>query len=155
MGRNHSRCLAVDFGDRHELDGEEIYSLDPRRLAKVSPDRIRALQFTNRKAETIVAVAREFADDNLSIEVIRQLSDEGVIARLVQIKGIGPWSAEWVLCRTLGRPCVVAGDLGVRKVVGAAYNGGNLPSEDEVRILTAHWGDSATIAQALLLHGYT
>jgi DNA-3-methyladenine glycosylase II len=70
----------------------------------------------------------------------------------VRIRGIGRWSAEWVLARTLGRPRVVAGDLGVRKAVGLAYLGTTAPSEAEVRAATAHWGESAGVAQALLLH---
>ena len=80
------------------------------------------------------------------------MPDEDLIAHLTQIRGIGRWSAEWFLARTLGRPRVVAGDLGVRKAVGRMYLGGAMPSEDEVRRLTAHWGASATHVQALALH---
>jgi DNA-3-methyladenine glycosylase II len=69
----------------------------------------------------------------------------------VQLRGIGEWSAEWTLARGLGRPRVVAGDLGVRKAVGKAYLDGRMPSPLEVRKLTAHWGQAATAAQALLL----
>ena len=47
---------------------------------------------------------------------------------------------------------MVAGDLGVRKAVGAAYLGGRLPSPAEVRAATAHWGAAAGVAQQLLLH---
>jgi 3-methyladenine DNA glycosylase/8-oxoguanine DNA glycosylase len=46
----------------------------------------------------------------------------------------------------------VAGDLGVRKAVGAAYLDGRMPSEAEVRAVTAHWGPAAGVAQQLLLH---
>jgi 3-methyladenine DNA glycosylase/8-oxoguanine DNA glycosylase len=52
----------------------------------------------------------------------------------------------------MGRPVVVAGDLGVRKAVGLAYLGTPMPSESQVRAATAHWGESAGVAQALLLH---
>jgi 3-methyladenine DNA glycosylase/8-oxoguanine DNA glycosylase len=57
------------------------------------------------------------------------------------------------LARSLGRPRVVAGDLGVRKAIGIAYRKGLMPSEGEVRELTAHWRESSAHAQALLLHG--
>ena len=75
------------------------------------------------------------------------------VDELVALRGIGVWTAEWILARTLGRPRVVAGDLGVRKAVGIAYREGVMPSEAEVRDLTAHWHVSAAHAQALLLHG--
>jgi DNA-3-methyladenine glycosylase II len=74
------------------------------------------------------------------------------VARLVAFPGIGRWTAEWLLARTLGRPRVVAGDLGVRKAVGAAYLDGRMPSEAEVRAVTGHWGPAAGVAQQLLLH---
>jgi DNA-3-methyladenine glycosylase II len=147
------RRLAEAFGTRHEVRGRVVYALDPRRIARVDPADIRALQFTTSKAVSLVATARAIVEDEgLSAEGLGHLSDEEVIARLVRIRGIGVWSAEWVLARTLGRPRVVAGDLGVRKAVGLAYLSRPAPSEAEVRAATAHWGESAGAAQALVLH---
>ncbi|MBV9546686.1 MAG: DNA-3-methyladenine glycosylase 2 family protein [Chloroflexi bacterium] len=146
------RRLAEAFGTPHEVNGTTVYSLDPHRLAAVDPADIRALQFTTSKAVSIVAVARAIVDGHANLDELRQLSDDEVIARLVSIRGIGRWSAEWVLARTLGRAVVVAGDLGVRKAVGLAYLGTTHPSEADVRRATAHWGNAAGTAQALLLH---
>jgi DNA-3-methyladenine glycosylase II len=147
------RRLAEAFGVRHYVGGQVVYALDPHRLAEVDPAEIRALQFTTSKSVSIVATARAIAEGGLSLQDLGVLEDEAVIERLVKIRGIGLWSAEWVLARTLGRPRVVAGDLGVRKAVGLAYGiGSALPSDPEVRAATAHWGESAGVAQALLLH---
>jgi DNA-3-methyladenine glycosylase II len=145
------RRLAEAFGERHEVAGHTVLSLAPEQIAGVDPATIRALQFTTNKSVSIVAVAQALADPALSLEQLHELADEEVIARLITIRGIGRWSAEWVLARTLGRPCVVAGDLGVRKAVGLAYLGHPTPSELEVRTATAHWGDSSGVAQAVLL----
>ncbi|HEV3124586.1 MAG TPA: hypothetical protein VG266_08415 [Candidatus Dormibacteraeota bacterium] len=149
--------LALAFGERHEVAGGEVMRLDAERLSHVDPAELRALQFTTRKAEYIVGAAAEVAGGGLDLEELRGLADEEVIARVIRLRGQGRWSAEWLLARTLGRPRVVAGDLGVRKAVRAAYRrgGGELPGEDEVRRLTAHWGDAAGIAQQLLLHSLT
>jgi DNA-3-methyladenine glycosylase II len=146
------RRLAETFGERHTIDGHLVYSLDPRRMTEVQPAQIRALQFTTRKAEFIVAVARAIAHDGLSLTELEALSDQDVVARLTAIHGVGRWSAEWVLARTLGRPVVVAGDLGVRKAVGLAYLGDPLPSETDVRRATQHWGEAGGVAQGLLLY---
>jgi 3-methyladenine DNA glycosylase/8-oxoguanine DNA glycosylase len=62
------------------------------------------------------------------------------------------WTAERILARNLGRPRVVAGDLGVGKAVGLAYLNSAAPSEQDVRRSTAHWGASVSVAQTLLLH---
>ncbi|MDQ6670514.1 MAG: hypothetical protein M3069_07125 [Chloroflexota bacterium] len=145
------RRLAETFGERHVVAGQAVYSLDPERIAGVDTTDIRALQFTTSKSLSIVAVARAMADAAVSLEELQRLSDEDVISRLVTIRGIGRWSAEWVLARTLGRARVVAGDLGVRKAVGLAYLGTPAPSENQVRELTAHWGESSSVAQAVLL----
>lgn len=146
------RRLAEAFGTRHEVCGRVVYALDPRRIAAVKPADIRALQFTTSKAVSLVATAHAIIEDGLTAENLAGLSDEQVISHLVRIKGIGRWSAEWVLARTLGRPRVVGGDLGVRKAVGLAYLAMPAPGEVEVRAATAHWGESAGTAQALLLH---
>ena len=146
------RRLAEAFGTPHEVCGQAVYALNPRRIAAVDPSEIRALQFTTSKAVSLVASAQAIVNEGLGVESLADLSDDEVISKLVRIKGIGRWSAEWVLARTLGRPRVVGGDLGVRKAVGLAYLSTPAPSEAEVRAATAHWGPSAGAAQALVLH---
>jgi DNA-3-methyladenine glycosylase II len=130
----------------------EVWSLDAAALAGAEVAELRALQFSNAKAVAIVTVAGAVADGRLRLEELWALPDEQVVERLVAFPGIGRWTAEWLLARTLGRPRVVAGDLGVRKAVGAAYLGGRLPSPAEVRAATAHWGAAGGVAQQLLLH---
>src|SRR5258708_39664596 len=93
----------------------------PEQLAGIDPTEIRALQFTTSKSVSIVATAQALVSQSMTVDTLADLPDEEVIARLSAIKGIGRWSAEWVLARTLGRPRVVGGDLGVRKAVGLAY----------------------------------
>jgi DNA-3-methyladenine glycosylase II len=147
------RRLAETFGRAHNVNGNIVYSLDPARVATLEVADIRALQFTNGKSQYIINVAHEIASGELTIATLDGWTSDQVIARLTAIRGIGLWSAEWILARTFGRPHVVAGDLGVRKVVGAAYSSAaKPPSENEVRRLTEHWGESAAVAQALLLH---
>jgi DNA-3-methyladenine glycosylase II len=143
--------LAQRFGRRHVVAGHEVWSLEPDRLAAANPSDLRALQFTTRKSEYIIGVAGAVLGGSLDADQLRALDDEGVIAELVALPGIGRWTAEWLLARSFGRPVVVAGDLGVRKAVGRAYRGGAMPTEQEVRELTAHWGAAAGVAQQLLL----
>lgn len=148
------RRLAEAFGEKHVVGGHIVYSLNAARLAAATPADIRALQFTTRKAEYIIGVAEAIANGRLSHIDLAALPDEEIIERLTSLRGIGRWTAEWLLARVLGRPCVVAGDLAVRKAVGLAYLDKPLPSEREVRACTAHWGLSAGIAQVLLLQGW-
>jgi DNA-3-methyladenine glycosylase II len=146
------RRLAEAFGERHQLGDQLVYSFAPARLATAGVPALRALKFTTRKAEYIVALARSVAEGALDLEALASLPDAEVVERLTTRRGIGRWTAEWYLARTLGRPVVVAGDLGVRKAVGLAYLDGAMPSEDETRALTAHWGAAACVAQELALY---
>jgi DNA-3-methyladenine glycosylase II len=146
------RRLVEAFGCQHTLGAYRVFSLDANRLARADVTTLRTLQFTTRKAEYVTALARAVAGGVLDLVALRELPDAEIIARLTTLRGIGRWTAEWFLARTLGRPCVAAGDLGVRKAIGAAYLQGRLPAEAEVRHLTAHWGAAAGVAQQLVLH---
>lgn len=147
------RRLAERFGEPRMILGRRVFCLKPERLAVAEPSDLRALQLTTRKAEYIVNLARWVAEGKLNLDSLRAQPDEEVINCLTQLRGIGRWTAEWFLARGLGRPRVVAGDLGVRKAVGAAYLQGAMPSEAEVRHLTRHWQEAAGVAQQLLLQG--
>ena len=145
------RRLAERYGQRLDVEATYAYALDPSLLAAATVADLRELQLTNAKARSLIAVAAAAAGGELQLGDMARLDDEAVIGRLTQLPGIGRWSAEWFLARTLGRPRVVAGDLGVRKAVARLYGLAALPPEPEVRRLTAHWGESATVVQALAL----
>jgi DNA-3-methyladenine glycosylase II len=144
--------LAANYGRRHRLGDQWVMSLDPRRLAQLETADIRALQFTTRKAEYVINAARAIAEGILELGQLNQLTDAEVVARITAVRGLGVWTSEWLLARTMGRPRVSAADLGVRKAVGKAYYDGRMPSPDEVRSATDHWGSAAAFAQELLLH---
>ncbi len=152
------RRLAERFGTEHHLGSWSVWSLDSERLASAQVEAIRALQWTTRKAEYVIGCARAIASGTLDGVALRTRPTSEIIATLMEIRGIGRWTAEWIAARTYGRPVVVAGDLGVRKAVGALYldhtADGGPPSEEEVRAATAHWGDAANTAQTLALHGH-
>jgi DNA-3-methyladenine glycosylase II len=149
------RRLAELAGTRHAVAGGEVLSLDAHRVAARSVTELRELQFTTRKAEYILGAAEEMATGRLRLEDLADLPDEAVITRLCALRGIGRWTAEWVLARTLGRPVVVAGDLAVRRAVGLAYASDPAVDESRVRGLTAHWGPAAGVAGWLLIHAWS
>ena len=143
--------LALRYGKRLEIGSDFVYVLDAEALAEADVEELRQLQFTYAKARAVVATARASTAGELRRDDLERLDDEQLVAHLTRLPGIGRWSAEWFLARTLGRPKVVAGDLAVRKAIGRLYAAG-MPSEDETRRLTQHWGEAATLAQALALH---
>src|SRR5690606_23170864 len=134
--------LVKRYGKSLVIDGRMFYAFPtPERLTEVPLQELRDMQFSWRKGEYIVNLAREVADGALRLDEFSLLSNEAIIERITQVKGLGRWTADWLLARGLGRGDVVAaGDLGVRKAVGKFYFGGQTPTIEAVRTLAARWG---------------
>jgi DNA-3-methyladenine glycosylase II len=148
------RRLAEAYGERLRVGDDFVYSLRPEVVASVRVEDLRALQFSTHKAKSILAVAEAIANRKLIQEKLEKMEDTDAMQALTALRGIGTWSAEWVLVRCLGRARIVAGDLGVKKAVAIAYLAKDMAREDEVRQAVAHWGAHATVTQAILLHAY-
>ncbi len=148
------RRLAEAYGQRLRVGEDFVYALRPEVVATARMQDLRGLQFSTHKAESILAVAEAISSRKLTQEDLTEMDDTEAMEALVALRGIGTWSAEWILVRCLGRVRVVAGDLGVKKAVAMTYLGKEMASEDEVRRAVAHWGPHATVAQAILLHAY-
>src|SRR5439155_24373103 len=77
---------------------------------------------------------RQLAWADVDFEALRELPDEEVVDRLVQLKGIGRWTAEYLLLRGFGRAdAIPAGDMGLRAIVGRLYGLDRNATEAEVR----------------------
>ena len=142
------------YGTEVELYGVQWWRFPgAETLAMADPADIRAMQFTTRKSGYIVGVAGAMAADQLT--ELEEEGNETVIRRLVELRGVGRWTAEWFLARCLARPDVVpAGDLGVRKVVSRYVMGaekGEVLPEPDVRAAVESWGDGGNWAVHLLL----
>jgi 3-methyladenine DNA glycosylase/8-oxoguanine DNA glycosylase len=107
--------LVERFGER----ADHAYAFPAReRLASLNDGELARLGFSRRKEEYVLGLARSDVD----LEELGSLPDEEVKARIVAIRGLGEWSADWFLARHLARPRAwPAGDLGVRKAVAAFY----------------------------------
>ena len=96
--------------------------LDPKEVLKVKRTELRACGLSERKVEYISDLAQRFADGAVHAHRWPQMSDEEVIADLVQVRGIGRWTAEMLLMFSLLRPDVFPlGDLGLQKGIRLAY----------------------------------
>ena len=110
------------------------------RIARAEESELAALGFTRRKAEYTVALARS----ELDLRELAALPDDEVKARLVSLRGIGEWTADWFLARHLARPNAWPwGDLALRKAVADLYRGLDVRKARErfhpYENLTAHY----------------
>jgi DNA-3-methyladenine glycosylase II len=78
---------------------------------------------------------------------LRKMSDEEIVARLTQVRGIGEWTVQMVLMFQLGRPDVLpVKDLGVRKGFKITYNLKDMPTEKEMFDYCECWRPFRSVA---------
>jgi DNA-3-methyladenine glycosylase II len=90
-------------------DGPRAFP-DPEDLASLEPDDLRRHGFSSTKARAIIDTARAVVAGDLDLEALQGLEDGAAIERLTSLRGIGRWTAEYVLLRGLGRLHVFPGD---------------------------------------------
>jgi DNA-3-methyladenine glycosylase II len=99
--------------------------VSPEEVLRVKANDLRTCGLSVRKCEYISDLARRFADGKVHVHRWQGMDDEEVIADLVQVRGIGRWTAEMFLMFNLLRPDVFPlGDLGLQKGLQVAYHGG-------------------------------
>jgi DNA-3-methyladenine glycosylase II len=127
---------------------------DPASLLGADPADMRQAGLSWRKIATLRDVAERLTDGRLDAEALGRLGDEEIIARLTEIPGIGPWTAQGVLIIALDREDVVLpGDLALRKAVRAAYGLDHLPSQDEVLAIAEAWRPYRSLGTTYLFSG--
>lgn len=82
----------------------------PDDLATMSPSLLRELKFSQQKGRAMIELARSVSEGSLDLEALDALPDDAALARLQHLRGVGRWTAEYVLLRGLGRIHVFPGD---------------------------------------------
>lgn len=109
--------LAQRFGAR-AADGAHAFPV-PADLARRRPDSLRALGFSRHKTQAVLGLARAVVRGEVDLDRLATDDDAAAVARLCALRGIGRWSAEYVLLRGLGRTHVFPGDdVGARNNLG-------------------------------------
>lgn len=136
------QALVERYGERVSALGREFLLFPkPAALLGLEHERdLRPLQFSRQKSEYTVRAAQAIHTGALDLTALPALPQEAAISQLMTLKGIGRWTAEYVLMRGLGFPdVIVAGDGGLRRVIGREYGLGRLATEAEVRALAERW----------------
>ena len=116
-------------------------------LARLSPQKLRSAGVSPQKAAYLHDLAAKTADGSVRLSRIGRLSDAAVIDELVQVKGIGPWTAQMFLMFSLCRLDVFApDDLGLRSAIRNLYNLPELPNAETSLAVAQPWRPYQTIA---------
>jgi DNA-3-methyladenine glycosylase II len=129
----------------------------PEVLASADPGDVKRLGFSHAKARAIVDAARAIASGDLDLEGLDPLEDAAAIERLTRLRGVGRWTAEYVLLRGLGRLHVFPGDdVGAHNKLRRLFDIDTALDYDAVKRLLRPWHPYAGVVYFhLLLYSLT
>jgi DNA-3-methyladenine glycosylase II len=120
-------------------------------LLAADPQVLRDSGFSTRKGQTLRELAERFVDGRLSDEALARMTDEEVEAALIEVPGIGPWSARGFLLVALDRPDVfLTGDIALRRAIQRIYEFDHVPTEDELGEISDRWRPYRSLAVSYL-----
>ncbi|MBO9131008.1 DNA-3-methyladenine glycosylase [Bacillus sp. 165] len=100
-----------------QQDGVWFYPR-PERVAQIPLEELRSLQFSQRKAEYMIDLAKAITEEKISLESMKSLSDDEIMKELIQLRGIGPWTIQNFLMFGLGRKNMFPkADIGLQNAV--------------------------------------
>ncbi len=119
----------------------------PESISASSVDDLRACGLSRMKAGYAIDLAAHFAEGRIKPRRWAHMDDEAVIAELVDVRGIGRWTAEMFLIFHLLRPNVwPVDDLGLLKAIALHYRDGEKISPRDARIIGETWQPWRTVA---------
>ena len=117
-------------------------------LLGVSDDKLREAGLSRSKVLSLRDLARKMVDGHLpSIDEVHAMEDAAIVERLIEVRGIGRWTAEMLLMFRLGRPDILpVDDYGIRKGFAATFGRSDLPKREELEKRGTRWKPYRTVA---------
>ena len=121
------------------------------KLLKLSDEKIRSCGTSWAKVRSLKDLAQKVKDGKILLDSLENMSDDEVKAHLIQIKGIGPWSAEMFLMFSLGREDIFSfGDLGLKKGLMKVHGLKKEPTVKQIEKIVSKWSPHRTYASRVL-----
>lgn len=134
--------LVESYGEKITYEGEDYFIFPtPDRISMLSIEELRELQFTSRKAEYIIGIAKLFSEKKLSKEELSlEKNYDNLLKKLVAIRGIGNWTADYVImkCFNFNTAFPIA-DVGIHNALKNILNLGEKPKIDYIEKLAEKW----------------
>ena len=116
-------------------------------MARFSTEELRSVGLSPQKASYVTDLVTKVNDGMVNLRQIGRLSDEQVIDQLIQVKGIGRWTAQMFLIFSLGRLDVFPhDDLGVRSAIRDNYGLADLPDKETAIKIAEPWRPYSSVA---------
>ncbi|MEH7884143.1 DNA-3-methyladenine glycosylase [Bacillus sp. JJ1609] len=136
------------FGE--EMDGVWFYPT-PEKVASLTVEQLRELQFSGRKAEYVIGIGELAASGKLDFEILKLKTDAEIAQELIKIRGVGPWTIENFLMFALGRPNLLPmGDIGIQNALKKYFNLEQKPTIAEMEKYKEPWNPYLSYASLYL-----
>ena len=110
-------------------------------------DQLRELGVSRQKASYLLDLADKVDSGVVALDKIHLKDDEAIIEEMVQVKGIGPWTAQMFMMFSLARMDVLpVEDLGIKNAIKLHYDLNELPDKSTIEKIAQPWRPYATIA---------
>ncbi len=129
------RKFVENYGGSTEVDGEVYYTFpSPDEVLRADRQSLIDMQFSRQKIDYIRNVSQAFVDGTLSKSILKDCTTkEERMALLTKIKGVGVWTANYVLMKSLRDPsCITYGDSGLNKALHLIFKTEKRPSIEVV-----------------------
>ncbi len=130
-----------------ELGGGLHAPPSPEQVAVLEPDDLRRLGWSRRKTEYLLGVARAVVAGELAPERLSERSATAVERELLAIRGLGPWSVNYLMMRALGlADCLPVGDAALTRNLKRFFELAERPDADATRRLMARFSPHRSLA---------
>ena len=124
-----------------------ISEATPETVYKAKPERLRECGLSERKVTYLTDLAHKFVTGEMDATLWDSLENEVLINELIQVKGIGRWTAEMFLIFHLMRPDVIPlDDIGLKRAMEKLYNTNHPLSTKEMQKIACGWAPWRTVA---------
>lgn len=131
----------------HLFPDEEV---KPEVLVSLKDEELRSIGISWAKIKYLKDLAAKVLTKEVDLDTIETLSNEEVTEMLVQVNGIGPWTAEMFQMFALGRPDIFShGDLGLKNAIKNLYGLEN-PTREVIEEISIKWSPYRTYACRVL-----
>lgn len=154
VAKNSERKMIKRFGSTLKREGHNYYAYPtPKQLNNVSIPQLKECGLTLRKTEYIKSIAESIETGNLNLKKFGDYeNNQKIIDELCKIRGIGLWTAEFVLIRGFSRlDAFPADDIGIRRIISHFYCDDKKISSAEAREIAEKWGKWKGLASYYLV----
>ena len=117
-----------------------VPAISAQHVAKVDGAALRNCGLSSKKVSCLQDLAHRFINGSLNLANWERLSDEELVAELIQVKGIGRWTADMFLIFYMMRPDVLPlDDIGLQRAMSMHYNKNRPLSKLKIRAIAKDW----------------